>query len=68
MLFMKKIKMEQEEIKTKKQYKEASKWIDKMFDNQISPNTKKGQQLEVTLLLVKKYEDANYAIPSLPNV
>ncbi|MCY7291012.1 MAG: hypothetical protein LH615_02410 [Ferruginibacter sp.] len=57
--------MERQEITTKKQYKETLLWIDKMFDIKLKPNTKEAEQLEIALLAVKKYEDANYSIPSL---
>ena len=57
--------MEPKIIKTKKQYEETLLWIDEMFDNKLKSNTKQGEQLSITLLAVKKYEDANYPIPLL---
>ena len=55
--------MELKIIKTKKQYEETLLWIDKMFDKKIQPNTIEGVKLQIALLVIKKYEDANYAIP-----
>lgn len=53
-------------IKTEKQYQAYLDWIDKKFDNNVKANSPEGGKLQVALLLVKQYEDANYPIP-LPN-
>ncbi len=53
-------------IKTKKQYQEYLDWIDKKFDNKVKSNSPEGEKVQVALLLVKQYEDANYPVP-LPN-
>jgi HTH-type transcriptional regulator / antitoxin HigA len=58
--------MELKIIKNKKQYKEYLDWIDKKFDSKVKINSSEGEKVQVALLLVKQYEDANYAIP-LPN-
>jgi HTH-type transcriptional regulator/antitoxin HigA len=58
--------MELKIIKTKKQYQEYLDWVDKMFDKKIKPTTPEGEKLQVALLLVKQYEDANYPI-SVPD-
>ncbi len=55
--------MELKIIKTKKQYQECLDWIDKMFDKKVKPGTSEGDKLQVVLLLIKQYEDANYPIP-----
>ena len=55
--------MELKIIKTKKQYQEYLDWVDKLFDKKIKPNTAEGEKLQVALLLIKQYEDANYPIP-----
>ena len=55
--------MELKIIKTKKQYEETLLWIDEMFDKKIKPTTTEGEKLQIALLVVKNYEDANYAIP-----
>ena len=55
--------MEIKIIKTKRQYEETLLWIDEMFDKKVKPNTAEGEKLQIALLVVKKYEDANYAIP-----
>ena len=55
--------MEIKIIKTKRQYEETLLWIDEMFDKKVKPNTTEGEKLQIALLVVKKYEDANYAIP-----
>jgi HTH-type transcriptional regulator/antitoxin HigA len=55
--------MEIKIIKTKRQYEETLLWIDEMFDKKVKPNTTEGEKLQITLLVVKQYEDANYAIP-----
>ncbi len=58
--------MELRIIKTKKQYQEYLDWIDKQFDTQVKPDSSLGEKVQVALLLVKQYEDANYPIP-FPN-
>jgi HTH-type transcriptional regulator / antitoxin HigA len=55
--------MELKIIKTKKQYQEYLDWIDKQFDNHVKPNSPLGEKVQVTLLLVKQYEDINYPVP-----
>jgi len=55
--------MELKIIKTKKQYEQSLNWIDCQFENKIKSNTPQGEKLQVALLLIKQYEDANYPIP-----
>lgn len=55
--------MELKIIKTKKQYEEYLNWVDKLFDKKPKPNTPEGNKLQVALLLIKQYEDANYPVP-----
>ena len=50
-------------IKTKKQYEEFLDWVDMLFDKKIKADTPQGDKLQVALLLIKQYEDANYPIP-----
>lgn len=58
--------MELKIIKTKKQYHEYLDWIDENFDSKVKVNSVEGEKVQVALLLVKQYEDANYPVP-LPN-
>ena len=53
-------------IKNKKQYKEYLDWIDKKFDAKVKISSAEGEKVQVALLLVRQYEDANYSVP-LPN-
>ena len=55
--------MELKIIKTKKQYGQYLDWVDVQFENKIKSNTPQGEKLQVALLLIKQYEDANYTIP-----
>jgi HTH-type transcriptional regulator/antitoxin HigA len=55
--------MELKIIKTKKQYEQFLDWVDVQFDNKVKSNTPQGEKLQVALLLIKQYEDANYPIP-----
>ena len=55
--------MELKIIKNKKQYEQYLNWVDVQFDNKVKPNTPQGEKVQVTLLLIKQYEDANYPIP-----
>ena len=55
--------MELKIIKTKKQYQQYLDWIDKQFDTHVKPGSSLGEKVQVALLLVKQYEDANYPIP-----
>jgi HTH-type transcriptional regulator/antitoxin HigA len=50
-------------IKTKKQYEQNLNWVDAQFNNKVKLNTLQGEKLQVALLLIKQYEDANYPIP-----
>jgi len=50
-------------IKTKKQYKQFLDWVDVQFDKKVKAGTPQGEKLQVALLLIKQYEDANYPIP-----
>jgi HTH-type transcriptional regulator/antitoxin HigA len=55
--------MELTVIKSDVQYEQYLNWIDEMFNNQITPGTAIGKQVEVALLLIKDYEDRNFPIP-----
>ena len=55
--------MELKIIKTKKQYEQYLNWVDVQFDNKVKANTPQGEKLQVALLLIQQYEDANYPIP-----
>ena len=53
-------------IKTQDQYEQYLNWADAMFDKKVKVNSPEGEKLQVVLLLIKDYEDANYPI-SLPD-
>ena len=55
--------MELKIIKTKKQYEQYLDWVDVQFEHKVKSNTPQGEKLQVALLLIKQYEDANYPIP-----
>ena len=55
--------MELKIIKTQKQYQVYLDWIDKKFDSHVKANSTDGEKIQVALLLVKQYEDANYPVP-----
>ena len=55
--------MELKIIKTKKQYEQSLDWVDVQFEHKVKSNTPQGEKLQVALLLIKQYEDANYPIP-----
>ncbi len=52
-------------IKNRKEYRASLDLADKMFDNQVKPNSQDGEALQVALLLIKDYEDINFSIPTL---
>ena len=58
--------MELKIIQTKEQYEEFLDWVDMLFDKKVKRDTPIGNKLQVALLLIKQYEDANFPIP-LPN-
>lgn len=58
--------MELKIIKTSKQYQEYLDWIDEKFDAKVKAGSPEGEKVQVALLLIKQYEDANYPVP-LPN-
>ena len=55
--------MELKIIRTKKQYEQYLDWVDVQFDKKVKAGSPQGEKLQVTLLLIKQYEDANYPIP-----
>ena len=55
--------MELKIIKSKKQYKQWLDWVDVQFENKVKSTTPQCEKLQVALLLIKQYEDANYPIP-----
>ena len=55
--------MELKIIKTKKQYEQYLDWVDVQFEHKVKSTTPQGEKLQVALLLIKQYEDANYPIP-----
>ena len=55
--------MELKIIKTKKEYEQCLDWVDAQFDNKVKSNSPQGEKLQVALLLIKQYENANYPIP-----
>ena len=55
--------MELKIIKSKKQYEQYLDWVDVQFEHKVKSNTPQGEKLQVALLLIKQYEDANYPIP-----
>ena len=55
--------MELKIIKTKKQYEQYLDWVDVQFEHKVKSTTPLGEKLQVALLLIKQYEDANYPIP-----
>ena len=55
--------MELKIIKTQKQYQAYLDWIDKKFDSHVKAGSTDGEKIQVALLLVKQYEDANYPVP-----
>ena len=55
--------MELKIIKTKKQYEQYLDWVNIQFEHKVKSNTPQGEKLQVALLLIKQYEDANYPIP-----
>ena len=57
------MKIELKPIKTRKQYEEYLEWADTQFEKGVKRGTPVGNQLEIVLLLIKKYEDDNFPIP-----
>ena len=47
-------------IKSQNQYKQYLAWVDLQFDKKVKRNTLAGDQLEIVLLIIKKYEDENF--------
>lgn len=50
-------------IRTEKEYQDLLEWVDTQFDLNIAAESKEGGHLQIALLLIKQYEDLNYAIP-----
>lgn len=51
-------------IKTKKEYEAYLDWVDELFDKKVKKYSPEGEKLQVALLLIKQFEDANYPIPT----
>lgn len=60
--------MEFKTIKNDAQYQECLDWVDKQFDNKISPDSEKGKIIEHVLCLIKKYEDEHYPLSTLEHI
>ena len=54
--------MEIKLIKTKRDYSAALKRVEELFEAGTKKGTPKGNELEVLLLLIEKYEDDNHVI------
>ena len=52
--------MELKIIKNKRQYEQYLIWVDVQFDKKVKANSPQGEKLQVALLLIKQFEDANY--------
>ena len=50
-------------IKNENEYQDLLEWIDMQFDLKVIPESEEGKKLQVALLLIKQYENENYAIP-----
>jgi HTH-type transcriptional regulator / antitoxin HigA len=55
--------MKLKQIKTNKEYETYLEWVDRQFEKKVKRNSPEGETLHVILLLIKEYEDKNYAIP-----
>ncbi|GAA4398065.1 helix-turn-helix domain-containing protein [Nibrella viscosa] len=51
-------------IKSVQDYEGMLEWVDEQFDKQVKPDSPKGEDVQVALLLIKAYEDEHYAIPA----
>lgn len=51
-------------IKTEQEYETMLEWVDIQFDLSPDLNSPEGEQLQIALLLIKAYEDANYPVPT----
>jgi HTH-type transcriptional regulator/antitoxin HigA len=49
-------------VKTKKDYQRALKRIEELFDSKL--NTPKGDELDILVTLVDRYEEVHYPIPA----
>jgi HTH-type transcriptional regulator / antitoxin HigA len=49
-------------IKTKKEYNEALKKAETFFNSGVKKGTSKGDELEILLLLIEKYEEEHFPI------
>lgn len=49
-------------LKTKAEYREAMKELDRVFD--AKPNTPEGEKLELLALLIDDYEERHFPIPA----
>ncbi|MBL0050107.1 MAG: transcriptional regulator [Bacteroidetes bacterium] len=56
--------MEIKPIKTNKQYETYMTWVDAQFEKGVKKNTTLGNQLEIVLMLIQKYEDEKFPIPT----
>ena len=57
------MKIELKPIKSLKQYEHYMEWVDTQFEKGVKRGTPTGNQLEIVLLLIKKYEDDHYPVP-----
>ena len=50
-------------IKTNEDYEAYLNWVDEQLDIKPIPDSPAGEKLQVALLLIKQYEDAQFPIP-----
>ncbi|MEY2650560.1 MAG: hypothetical protein RL608_1234 [Bacteroidota bacterium] len=55
--------MELAVIRSEDQYEDYLDWVDAQLDAGVALGTPLGNQLEVALLLIKKYEDEHHPVP-----
>jgi HTH-type transcriptional regulator / antitoxin HigA len=55
--------MQLTKIESENQYQQYLDWVDKMFDEEVMPDSEESKKLKLALEFIKEYEDLNYQIP-----
>jgi HTH-type transcriptional regulator / antitoxin HigA len=55
--------MQLTKIETEIQYQQYLNWVDKMFNEKVTPDSEEGKKVKLALEFIKEYEDLHYPIP-----
>jgi HTH-type transcriptional regulator / antitoxin HigA len=55
--------MQLTKIESENQYQQYLDWVDKMFNEKVTPDSEEGKKVKLALKFIKEYGDLYYQIP-----